>query len=141
MRRQPSEQKCSAALGSALKKRESITHKAPLSLSVVIVLRNDRLLFQASIKAMVLFHMSAGRANPALLAPPAAFYEERTSSQQASSLSSINEEEEEKGGGGGGGGEEAKQRLKEPFRFPLKRILIHWPKTKPLLAWFHFSKA
>lgn len=128
------------ALGSALTKRESITHKAPLSLSVVIVLRNDRLLFQASIKAMLLFHMSAGRANPALLAPPAAFYEKRTSSQQASSLSSINEGEEEKGGVEGRR-EEAKQCLKEPFRFPLKRILIHWVKTKPLLAWFHFSKA
>lgn len=88
-----SSEKCSAGL--LLWKRESITHKAPLSLSVVIVLRDDRLLFQASIKAMLLFHMSAGRANPALLAPPAAFYEERTGSQQASSLSSINEEEEE----------------------------------------------
>lgn len=103
------------------------------------MLRNDRLLFQASIKAVLPFHMSAGRANPALLAPPAAFYEKRTSSQQASSLSSINEGEEEKGGSRGEG--EAKQRLKEPFRFPLKRILIHWAKTKPLLAWFHLSKA
>lgn len=84
---------------------------------------------------MVLFHMSAGRANPALLAPPAAFYEERTGSQQASSLSSINEEEEE------GGGRRGEQRLKELFRFALKRILIHWAKTKPPLAWFHFSKA
>lgn len=83
------------------KKRESITHKAPLWRSVVIVLRNDRLLFQASIKAKELFHMSAGRANPAPLAPlapPAAFYEQRTGSQQASSLSSINEEEEEERG-------------------------------------------
>lgn len=52
---------------------------------------------------MLLFHMSAGRANPALLAPPAAFYEERTGSQQASSLSSINEEEEEEGEVEGGG--------------------------------------
>lgn len=86
---------------------------------------------------MLLFHMSAGRANPAPLAPPAAFHEERTSSQQASSLSSINEEEEEVGEEG----EEAKQRLKGPFRFPLKRKLIHWVKTKPPLAWFHFSKA
>ncbi|KAL7402221.1 hypothetical protein ABVT39_011541 [Epinephelus coioides] len=103
-----SEEKHSAGLSALLGKRESITHKAPLSLSVVIVLRNDRLLFQASIKAMVLFHMSAGRANPALLAPPAAFYEERTGSQQASSLSSINEEEEEEeekeGRSGRGGG-------------------------------------
>lgn len=81
---------------------------------------------------MLLFHTSAGSANPALLAPPAAFYEGRSSSQQASSLSSINEEEEEG---------EAKQRLKELFRFPLKRILIHWAKTKTLPAWFHFSKA
>lgn len=75
---------------------ESITHKAPLvSSPSVIVLGDDRLVFEASIKAMFLFHTSAGRANPALLAPPAAFYEERSSSQQASSLSSINEEEEE----------------------------------------------
>ena len=85
------------AFGSGLKNRESITQKAPLWLCVVIVLRDDSLLFQASIKAMLLFQMSAGRANPALLAPPAAFYEERTGSQQASSLSSINEEEEERG--------------------------------------------
>lgn len=78
---------------------------------------------------MVLFHMSAGTANPA---PLAAFYEERTGSQQVSSLPPINEEEEEGA---------TEQRLNELFRVPLKRILIHWPKTKPLLAWFHFSKA
>lgn len=86
---------------------------------------------------MVLFHMSAGTANPAALAPPEAFYEQRTGSQQVSSLPPINEEGEE--------GEEeegaAEQRLNELFRVPLKRILIHWPKTKPPLAWFHFSKA
>lgn len=52
---------------------------------------------------MVLFHMSAGTANPAPLAPPAAFYEERTGSQQVSSLPPINEEEEEEGEGGGRG--------------------------------------
>lgn len=51
---------------------------------------------------MVLFHMSAGTANPAPLAPPAAFYEERTGSQQVSSLPPINEEEEEGEGKGGG---------------------------------------
>lgn len=50
---------------------------------------------------MVLFHMSAGTANPAPLAPPAAFYEERTGSQQVSSLPPINEEEEGEGEGGG----------------------------------------
>lgn len=122
------------------KKRESITQKALLCLSAIIVLRDDRLLFQASIKAMVFFHMSAGTANPALLAPPAAFYEERTGSQQASSLSSINEEEEEGEEGEKGGEGVTEQRLNELFRVPLKRILIHWPKTKPLLAWFHFSK-
>lgn len=86
---------------------------------------------------MVLFHMSAGTANPAPLAPPAAFYEERTGSQQVSSLPPINEEEEE--GEEEEGGDRAA--LNELFRVPLKRILIHWPKTKPLLAWFHFSKA
>ncbi|TNN00649.1 hypothetical protein fugu_011895 [Takifugu bimaculatus] len=87
-----------------------MTHKAPLvSSPSVIVLGDDRLLFEASIKAMFLFHTSAGRANPALLAPPAAFYEERSSSQQASSLSTINEE-----------GEEEEGRLKGLFRFPQK---------------------
>lgn len=114
------------ALGSAFTKRESITHKAPLSLSVVIVLRNDRLLFQASIKAMVLFHMSAGRANPALLAPPAAFYEKRTSSQQASSLSSINEEEEEKRGVEGRRG--ASSAWKGPLDSPSKEYWFIGPK-------------
>lgn len=118
------------ALGSALKKeRESITHKAPLSLSVVIVLRNDRLLFQASIKAMVLFHMSAGRANPALLAPPATFYEERTGSQQASSLSSINEEEEE-GEGRRGGGESSV--WKSSLDLPSKEYWFIGPKQSLL---------
>lgn len=117
--------------------RGRVNYPEPLSSPSVIVLRDDRLVFQASIKATLLFHTSAGSANPAFLAPPAAFYEGRSSSQQASSLSSINEEEEEEAARGG----EAKQRLKELFRFPLKRILIHWAKTKTLPAWFHFSKA
>lgn len=102
-------------VGKKKKKRESITHSAPLPLPVVIVLGDDSLLFQASIKATLLFHMSAGRADPAPLAAPAAFYEERTGSQQASSLSSINEEEKEGARRGEGG---CKQRLKELFRFP-----------------------
>lgn len=83
-----------------------------LSSPSVIVLRNDRLVFQASIKASLLFSHVSWQRESALLAPPAAFYQGRSSSQQASSLSSINEEEEEARGG------EAKQRLKELFRFP-----------------------
>lgn len=52
---------------------------------------------------------------------------------------SMKKRRRERGRGGVGG----KQRLKELFRFSpsLKRILIHWAKTKPPLAWFRFSKA
>lgn len=130
-----------AAVGSgdkwraASKERESITQKALLSLAAVIVLRDDRLLFQPPLKQWSSFTCQLAQQILLLSLLLRPFMRR----EPALSRSPVCPPSMKRRGRGREGATE--QRLNELFRVPLKRILIHWPKTKPLLAWFHFSKA